>query len=131
MKPAYAIFLLLYFSLFQYGYAQKEVHVYVTKTGKKYHVETCRYLKYSKKEITLQTALTLDYEPCLVCSPPVLNDPPKSEKKKDTVPDLKYLPLTAGNQGISNHSRKDNITGWIVIAGIGICIFLVWLKKAS
>ncbi|WP_338357084.1 hypothetical protein [Yeosuana marina] len=43
--------------------------VYTTKTGKKYHKETCKYLKYSKKEITLQKAIELGYSPCSVCKP--------------------------------------------------------------
>lgn len=44
-------------------------NVYVTKTGEKYHTETCRYLKYSKKEITLQKAFELGYTACSVCKP--------------------------------------------------------------
>ncbi len=43
--------------------------VYTTKTGKKYHNETCKYLKYSKKEITLRKAIELGYSPCSVCKP--------------------------------------------------------------
>lgn len=44
--------------------------VYTTKTGEKYHKENCQYLKYSKKEITLEKALELNYSPCSVCKPP-------------------------------------------------------------
>lgn len=43
--------------------------VYTTKTGEKYHKESCKYLKYSKKEITLEKALELGYTSCLVCKP--------------------------------------------------------------
>ena len=43
--------------------------VYTTKTGEKYHKESCKYLKYSKKEITLQKALELGYTSCSVCKP--------------------------------------------------------------
>ncbi|MDD7887099.1 hypothetical protein [Flavivirga sp. 57AJ16] len=43
--------------------------VYITKTGKKYHKNNCRYLKYSKKEITLEKAIALGYQACLVCKP--------------------------------------------------------------
>ena len=43
--------------------------VCITKTGEKYHTESCRYLKYSKKEITLENAINLGYEACLVCKP--------------------------------------------------------------
>lgn len=44
-------------------------NVYVTKTGGKFHKETCRYLKHSKKTITLEKALELGYEACFVCKP--------------------------------------------------------------
>ncbi len=47
--------------------------VYTTKTGEKYHKSNCQYLKYSKKEITLEKALELHYSPCSVCKPPTKN----------------------------------------------------------
>jgi hypothetical protein len=43
--------------------------VYVTKTGKKYHVGTCQYLSKSKIAISLTEAKKL-YTPCSVCKPP-------------------------------------------------------------
>ena len=43
--------------------------VYTTKTGEKYHKETCRYLKYSKKILTIDKAITLGYSACSVCKP--------------------------------------------------------------
>lgn len=44
-------------------------NVYITKTGEKYHKQTCRYLKYSKKEIKLKDAIERAYEACSVCKP--------------------------------------------------------------
>lgn len=44
-----------------------EQTVYVTRTGKKYHRDGCRYLK-SKKPISLNKA-KLSYQPCKVCRP--------------------------------------------------------------
>ena len=46
------------------GIAQK---YYVTKTGNKYHLQNCRYLKHSKKEITLEKAKNLGYLFCNIC----------------------------------------------------------------
>ena len=43
--------------------------VYTTKTGSKYHTETCRYLKYSKYPIALSKAKKGGYEACKVCKP--------------------------------------------------------------
>lgn len=43
--------------------------VYITKTGEKYHRETCRYLRYSKQSITLLDAKKKGYERCKVCKP--------------------------------------------------------------
>ncbi len=42
--------------------------VYVTRTGKKYHRDGCRYLK-SRRAISLDAAIERGYEPCKVCSP--------------------------------------------------------------
>lgn len=45
--------------------------VYITRTGRKYHREECRYLRYSSYAIPLSEALSRDYGACLVCTPPV------------------------------------------------------------
>jgi len=47
--------------------------VYITKTGEKYHKESCQYLKYSKIEIDLAKAVELGKTPCSVCKPPRLS----------------------------------------------------------
>src|SRR5688572_23265805 len=48
---------------------EKEVTVYVTRTGEKYHRGSCRYLSRSKIPISLADAKR-GYEPCKVCRPP-------------------------------------------------------------
>lgn len=48
--------------------------VYVTKTGEKYHVDGCRYLKKSKIEKSLDDAIDAGYEPCSVCKAPKLSE---------------------------------------------------------
>lgn len=45
------------------------VTVYVTKTGKKYHRDGCRYLSQSRIPISLSDAKS-GYGPCSVCNPP-------------------------------------------------------------
>lgn len=47
----------------------KEVMVYVTNSGKKYHFDGCRYLSKSKIPINLDEAKS-KYDPCKVCHPP-------------------------------------------------------------
>lgn len=50
--------------------AEKQtVTVYVTKSGKKYHVDGCTHLSNSKIEKTLEE-VTGKYEPCKTCNPP-------------------------------------------------------------
>jgi hypothetical protein len=44
--------------------------VYVTRTGKRYHREACRYLASSKIPMTLKDAKAHGYTPCKVCRPP-------------------------------------------------------------
>ena len=47
----------------------EEVTVYVTRTGAKYHRESCRYLRQSKIPMPLDEARE-QYDPCSVCDPP-------------------------------------------------------------
>ena len=61
---------LLFYTVFIFTANLSTQTVYVTKTGKKYHKESCRYLKNSKKELTLERALAYGYQACLVCKPP-------------------------------------------------------------
>lgn len=49
---------------------QKEVTVYITKTGAKYHNAGCRYLSKSMIPISLKSAKSSGYTPCSVCGPP-------------------------------------------------------------
>ena len=44
--------------------------VYVTNTGKKYHMDGCRYLSSSKIAVSLAELDTYKYSPCAVCNPP-------------------------------------------------------------
>jgi competence protein ComEC len=48
----------------------REQTVYVTKTGKKYHLASCRSLAKSKIPISLKDAKAKGYTPCSVCKPP-------------------------------------------------------------
>ncbi len=43
--------------------------VYISKTGKKYHVENCRTLRAEKEAIDLNEAIKTGYEACKVCNP--------------------------------------------------------------
>ncbi|GEM_PF-2957113 len=51
--------------------ASKEIFVYVSASGKKYHVESCGTLKENKNKISLDKAISEKYEPCKICNPPV------------------------------------------------------------
>lgn len=49
---------------------QTQITVYVTDTGKKYHVDGCRYLRKSRIPMKLAEAKKAGYDPCSVCKPP-------------------------------------------------------------
>ena len=53
-----------------YQAQRNEVTVYITDTGARYHVSSCRYLRSSKHPISLREAKRLGYTPCKVCQPP-------------------------------------------------------------
>jgi len=44
--------------------------VYITRSGKKYHLDGCRYLAASKTAIRLKDAKAKGYTACKVCHPP-------------------------------------------------------------
>ena len=44
--------------------------VYITRTGKRYHRDGCRYLAASKVASTLKDAKAKGYTACKVCHPP-------------------------------------------------------------
>ena len=69
------------------GFAQAE-KVYVTKTGEKYHRESCKSLSKSKIEISLREAAAR-YGPCKNCQPPTL------ATKADAVPAASPTPTSA------------------------------------
>ena len=46
------------------------ITVYVTRTGKLYHQDGCRYLRQSKIATTLREAVNRGFGPCSVCKPP-------------------------------------------------------------
>jgi len=49
---------------------QQTQTVYITRTGKKYHREGCRYLASSKIAINLKDSKAAGYTACKVCHPP-------------------------------------------------------------
>jgi len=48
----------------------QNVTVYVTKSGKKYHVDGCSFLRKSKIPMSLEEAKKEGYTPCEKCNPP-------------------------------------------------------------
>ncbi|WP_452228288.1 hypothetical protein [Lacinutrix sp. MEBiC02404] len=70
MKSLKFLILVLSFAFVHTAVAQT---VYTTNTGEKYHKSSCRYLKYSKKEYTLEKAIELGFKACSVCKPTYIN----------------------------------------------------------
>lgn len=75
-----ALRLLLVVLAFTFANTVLAQSVYTTKTGEKYHKSSCKYLKYSKKEITLKKAKALGYIACKVCKPTKANTSANSAK---------------------------------------------------
>lgn len=68
LKTSISLFVLGLILSCSSAYPQKK-NIYITDTGKKYHLESCRYLRFSKKIIELDSAVSLGYEACKVCKP--------------------------------------------------------------
>ena len=71
------------------GAAPQDQTVYVTRTGKKYHVAGCRYLRSSQIAMNLKDAVNAGYTPCSVCRPPTLSEPGTSEAPQAGNPDAR------------------------------------------
>ena len=73
-----ATYLLLVGILASVAWSQSPLHntmpkvptVFVTETGEKYHLGTCRHLQKSRREISVEEALKQGYQPCGACKPP-------------------------------------------------------------
>jgi hypothetical protein len=50
---------------------EKEVIVFITKSGEKYHQAGCQYLRSSSIPISLESAQARGFGPCSVCKPPI------------------------------------------------------------
>ena len=61
--------LLFVLAMLSIGYSSIAQTVYVTRTGKKYHADGCRYLSQSKIKTTLSDAQDDGYAACSVCKP--------------------------------------------------------------
>lgn len=49
--------------------SEEERTVYITASGKKYHLDGCRFLSDRKMAVTVGDAEKAEYEPCAYCSP--------------------------------------------------------------
>ena len=78
--------------------------VYITKSGEKYHKASCKYLKYSQKEIKLEVAISKGYEACKVCKP-------SSKKSKTTTTTSNSLISNTGNAIPSKKTTASQCTG--------------------
>ncbi len=50
--------------------SKKDVTVYITNTGHRYHRAGCRYLRRSCIKTTMSKAKKMGLTPCKVCQPP-------------------------------------------------------------
>lgn len=80
MKRNKLFFLLLFTVVSFAACAQTTVHY--TRTGKKYHMAYCTYLKKSDYSCTLEEAKKKGLDPCSQCNPPTEEKKTKKRKKK-------------------------------------------------
>lgn len=77
--------------------------VYVTRTGKKFHRDGCRYLARSRIPMALAEAAAI-YGPCSVCRPPILKADPTTASatpapsKKSVLPGRCHATTRRGTQ---------------------------------
>lgn len=74
---------------------QEDEIVYVTKSGSKYHTETCSSLRKSKIPIKLKDACARGYSPCSRCDPPPCSS---SENEGDDDQDVTVYITKSGSK---------------------------------
>ena len=104
--------------------------VYVTDTGDCYHAEGCSYLRSSKNQTTLLSAVKSGYTPCSKCHPPILDyDPgPIESRHKQNRGPSKSGDSSSSNKGVSSSGSKKKessrrsglgtIAAFLVTAGV-------------
>ena len=55
----------------------KDKRVYITRSGTKYHIKSCYYIKYSRYPVSIAEAEQRGYQPCRVCHS-MTKKPPRS-----------------------------------------------------
>lgn len=79
-------------------YAQK---VYVTKTGKKYHEASCRYVSSTAFNLKLDEAISHGYTACSICKPQ------QGESQTTSVNSL--YSTTSNSASVSNSYRSSSV----------------------
>lgn len=82
--------------------------IFVTKTGTKYHLGSCKALSKSKTPINLEDAIARGYTPCELCHPPAPNGNAPSAVANPgpaVTPDATANPGMAANPGAASGSN--------------------------
>ena len=88
--------------------------VYITKTGSKYHRESCSYLRKSSIPISLQDAISKGYTPCSRCNPPTLNS---NKTIKSAFPDNKSNRQVQSKSEVQESSNTVDSKGRTIYTG--------------
>lgn len=86
MKKQTSLFVMIILLLASNAISQT---VYVTKSGKKYHTESCRYLTKNTIAVDLSVALNKGYTACSVCNPPTANSSDSFDSHTESASDGK------------------------------------------
>lgn len=97
--------------------AQGSDTVYVTRTGSKYHLGHCGYLRSSRIPILLSKAV-LEYGPCSKCRPPTLEGAPATPNRSSTI---ETSPKSSGSMQCQATTKKGTQCSRRAKAGSSYC----------
>ena len=109
MKQAAIFIFWVLLSACTYSSSEAQTTVYITKTGAKYHVSTCQYLRRSKFSIDLPDAIEQGYTPCSVCGPPEISD-----EESEPIIQNTGVPASGGSTGSTTIVKKQKMKKNIV-----------------
>ncbi len=95
--------------------------VYITKTGKKYHEQSCRYLNKSTISINLSDAINKGYSSCSVCNPPTSASTTSDQKNKSDVGSNQNASPTTSSQQCGAKTKDGSRCKRMTKSSNGFC----------
>ena len=93
-----------------FAFTSKGQSVFITPSGAKYHVASCKTVKNVSREMSIAEALKSGFSPCKICHPAVLKNIPLGtiHKAKGETSSRQCKGTTKAGKRCKHHTRIGN-----------------------